>query len=135
VYNPTTSLASLVTVPISVASATQRAGRAGRTAKGICYRLYGLSAYKSLPPATPPEITRTDLTTPILQLKSLGINDLMKFEWLKAPPAESVLKALEALHAAEMIDDDGKLTVMGEKVAEVPLDFNIARMVGTHPGR
>ncbi|OJA08224.1 hypothetical protein AZE42_09393 [Rhizopogon vesiculosus] len=128
-YNPTTSLASLSTVPVSQASATQRAGRAGRTSPGICYRLYPESVFASLPTNTPPEITRTDMTTPILQLKSLGIDDLMKFEWVSAPPAESVLRALEGLFAAGMIGDDGRLTPIGEQVAEFPIDVHIARML------
>ncbi|EKM82923.1 hypothetical protein AGABI1DRAFT_118329 [Agaricus bisporus var. burnettii JB137-S8] len=129
VYNPTTALASLLTVPTSVASATQRAGRAGRTSPGICYRLYPESALGSMPFSTPPEITRTDMTTPILQMKSLGIDDLMKFEWVSSPPAETVLRALEGLHAAGMIDDSGRLTHMGEQVAECPVDVAIARML------
>lgn len=69
------------------------------------------------------------MTTPILQLKSLGIDDLMKFDWVSPPPAESVLRALEGLHAAGMIDEHGKLTVMGEQVAECPIEVGIARMV------
>ena len=69
------------------------------------------------------------MTTPILQLKSLGIDDLMKFEWVSAPPAETVLRALEGLAAAGMIGEDGRLTVMGEQVAECPVEVNIARMV------
>lgn len=128
-YNPTTALSSLATVPISSASATQRAGRAGRTSSGVCYRLYPAAAFDALPRATPPEITRTDLTTPILQLKSLGIDDLMKFEWVTSPPAESVVRALESLVAAGMIGEDGRLTLVGEKVAECPVDVNIACMV------
>ncbi|KAI0670718.1 P-loop containing nucleoside triphosphate hydrolase protein [Trametes maxima] len=128
-YNPTTTMSSLVKVPISQASATQRAGRAGRTAPGVCYRLYTQQAFDQLQPTTPPEITRTDLTTPILQLKSLGIDDLMKFEWVSSPPAESVLRALEGLAHAGMVGDDGRLTVVGEKVAECPVEVNIARML------
>ena len=128
-YNPTSALSSLTTVPISRASATQRAGRAGRTAPGVCYRLYTASAAHSLPTVSSPEITRTDLTTPILQLKALGIDDLMKFEWVTGPPAESVLRALEHLVAAGMIGDDGRLTAAGEKVAECPVEVSIARMV------
>lgn len=69
------------------------------------------------------------MTTPILQLKSLGIDDLMKFEWVSAPPAETVLRALEGLHAAGMVDDNGRLTPMGEQVAECPVEVGIARMV------
>ncbi|KAG2134011.1 P-loop containing nucleoside triphosphate hydrolase protein [Suillus cothurnatus] len=130
-YNPTTFLASLSTVPVSQASAIQRAGRAGRTSPGICFRLYPDSVFVSLPTSTPPEITRTDMTTPILQLKSLGIDDLMKFEWVSAPPAESILRALEGLFAAGMICDDGLLTPIGERVAECPIDVNIARMLFT----
>ena len=122
-------MSSLTTAPISQASATQRAGRAGRTSAGFCYRLYTERAYEQLQPTTPPEITRTDLTTPIIQLKSLGIDDLMKFEWVSSPPAESVLRALEGLVHAGMIGEDGRLTVIGEKVAECPVEVNVARMV------
>ncbi|CAL1703848.1 unnamed protein product [Somion occarium] len=128
-YNPTTSLSSLSTIPVSRASAIQRAGRAGRTSYGACYRLYPASTFESLPPTTQPEITRTDLTTPILQLKSLGIDDLMKFEWVSSPPAEAVLRALESLVASGMVGEDGRLTVIGEKVAECPVEVNIARML------
>ncbi|KDQ12317.1 hypothetical protein BOTBODRAFT_56880 [Botryobasidium botryosum FD-172 SS1] len=128
-YNPTTALSSLSVVPTSLASATQRAGRAGRTAPGVCYRLYTESALDALPRTTPPEIIRTDLTAPILQLKALGIDDLMKFEWVTGPPAESVLRALESLVGAGMIDETGRLTPVGEKVAECPVEVNIARML------
>jgi len=69
------------------------------------------------------------MTTPILQLKSLGIDDLMKFDWVSAPPAETVLRALEGLYAAGMIDDSGKLTPVGAQVAEWPVEVGIARMV------
>jgi len=69
------------------------------------------------------------MTTPILQLKSLGIDNLMKFEWVSAPPAESILRALENLVAAGMIGEDGRLTPVGERVAECPVDVGIARMV------
>lgn len=84
---------------------------------------------KSLPQTTPPELTRTDMTTPILQLKSLGIDDLMKFEWVTGPPAETILRALENLVGAGMVGADGRLTVVGEKVAECPVEVNVARMV------
>lgn len=117
-------------MPTSQASATQRAGRAGRTAPGICYRLYPAAAFDSLPKATPPELTRTDLTTPLLQLKSLGIDDFMRFEWISPPPSESVLRALEGLIRAGMIGQEGALTEVGAKVAECPVEVTIARMVG-----
>lgn len=119
----------LATVPTSMASAIQRAGRAGRTSAGFCYRLYPENSLKLLPPTTPPEISRNDLIGPILQLKALGINDLMKFDWVTNPPAESVLRALEGLVSAGMVDEEGRMTPVGEKVAECPLEVNIARMV------
>ncbi|EIW85298.1 P-loop containing nucleoside triphosphate hydrolase protein [Coniophora puteana RWD-64-598 SS2] len=128
-YNPTSNISSLSTVPVSQASATQRAGRAGRTSSGFCYRLYPSSVFPTLPFTTPPEITRSDMCTPILQLKSLGIDDLMKFEWISSPPAESMLRALELLVAAGMIGEDGRMTALGEKVAECPVDVGIARML------
>ncbi|THH10855.1 hypothetical protein EW145_g1061 [Phellinidium pouzarii] len=109
-YNPTTNLASLATVPISLA-------------------LYPERSMKSLSPTTHPEITRSDLMGPILHLKSLGIDDFMKFDWITNPPAESVLRALEGLVSTGMIDGDGRLTPMGEKVAECPLEVHIARMI------
>jgi ATP-dependent RNA helicase DDX35 len=59
----------------------------------------------------------------------LGINDLMKFEWVTAPPAESVVRVLEGLVGAEMIDEEGRLTSVGEKVAECPVEVQVARMV------
>ncbi|KAF8610574.1 P-loop containing nucleoside triphosphate hydrolase protein [Ceratobasidium sp. AG-I] len=128
-FNPANSLSSLTIVPTSQASATQRAGRAGRTAPGVCYRLYPSAAFSALPKATPPELTRTDLTTPLLQLKSLGIDDLMRFEWVSPPPSESVLRALEGLVRAGMIGPDGALTEVGAKVAECPVEVGIARML------
>ncbi|KIK21062.1 hypothetical protein PISMIDRAFT_24069 [Pisolithus microcarpus 441] len=128
-YNPTSLLSSLSTVPVSIASATQRAGRAGRTSPGICYRLYPESFLATLSASTPPEITRSDMTTPILQLKSLGIDDLMKFEWVTAPPAESVLRALEGLVAAGMVGEDGRLTVFGQQASEWPVEMALARML------
>ncbi|KAG8977850.1 hypothetical protein FRC05_000378 [Tulasnella sp. 425] len=129
-YNAKTTLSRLTIVPTSRASATQRAGRAGRTSPGICFRLYPESAFNDpsvMPTTTPPEIVRTDLTMPILQLKALGIDDLVKFEWVTNPPAEGVLRALEALIGAGMVGEDGRLTLVGEKVAEWPVEVNIAR--------
>ena len=95
----------------------------------MCYRLYPESVFGKLPRSTPPEVTRIDMATPILQLKSLGIDDLMKFEWVSAPPSEIVLRALEGLVAAGMIGEDGHLTPIGEQVAECPVEVGIAKMV------
>ncbi|KAF9052798.1 P-loop containing nucleoside triphosphate hydrolase protein [Panaeolus papilionaceus] len=128
-YNPTTTLSSLSIIPISIASATQRAGRAGRTSPGICYRLYPLSMFQTLPASIPPEISRSDLLTTILQLKALGINDLVKFDWVTAPPAETILRTLERLHSHGIVDDNGQLTMIGEQISEFPVDTSIAKML------
>jgi ATP-dependent RNA helicase DDX35 len=132
VYNPSSGVSSLVVVPASKASASQRAGRAGRTSNGVCYRLYTKPSYDALPAATPPEISRTDLTSIILQLKALGIDDLMKFEWISAPPAETILKAYDTLCLSGLVTDANVLTPVGSKVAECPLEHNIAKMVSRY---
>lgn len=79
-YNPRTGMESLLFTPISKASATQRAGRAGRTSAGKCYRLYTAFNYKNdLEESTVPEVQRTNLASVVLALKSLGIHDLISF--------------------------------------------------------
>ncbi|KAF6742316.1 P-loop containing nucleoside triphosphate hydrolase protein [Ephemerocybe angulata] len=129
VYNPSTMISSLVVVPASKASVAQRAGRAGRTSNGVCYRLFTKDTFDSLPASTPPEISRTDLTSIILQLKALGIDDLMKFEWISSPPAETIVKAYDTLRTSGLITDHNTLTPIGSKIAECPLEYNIAKML------
>jgi len=128
-YNPRSGLSSLTIVPISQASAIQRAGRAGRTSDGVCYRLYTNTMYNKLTHTTAPEIIRTDLTSPIVQLKALGIDNLMKLEWLTIPPSETIVRCLTALIADGVIGTDGHLTQIGQKVAEVPLEVRLACML------
>ncbi|KZV60896.1 P-loop containing nucleoside triphosphate hydrolase protein [Peniophora sp. CONT] len=128
-YNPRSGLSSLVISPTSQASATQRAGRAGRTAPGICYRLYTRSAFEALPHTTAPEILRAELTAPIVQLKALGIDNLMKLEWLTQPPSETIVRCLSALIADGVVGKDGHLTTLGTKVAEVPMEIRLACML------
>jgi pre-mRNA-splicing factor ATP-dependent RNA helicase DHX16 len=82
-YNPRTGMESLQVVPVSKASATQRAGRAGRTQPGKCFRLYTAWSFKNeLPDDTTPEIQRTNLASVVLMLKSLGIHDLVSFDFM-----------------------------------------------------
>ncbi|KAI0048245.1 P-loop containing nucleoside triphosphate hydrolase protein [Auriscalpium vulgare] len=122
-------MSSLTIVPTSQASAIQRAGRAGRTTSGSCYRLYPSSSFDSLPHTSVPEICRTDLTSPILQLKALGIDNLMKLEWLTLPPAETIAQSLSSLICDNVVSDDGHLTALGRKVAEIPLEVKLACML------
>ena len=129
-YNPQTDMDLLATIPESRASAVQRAGRAGRTAPGKCFRLFPESALASMAPATQPELARTDLSLALLQLKALGIATLVKFDWLPPPPPTPlVIRALDYLEALAAIDEHGRLSELGERIAELPTDPAIAKMV------
>lgn len=130
VYNSKTGMDSLVVTPISQAQAKQRAGRAGRTGPGKCYRLYTERAYRDEMLATPvPEIQRTNLASTVLQLKAMGINDLLNFDFMDAPPVESLIMALEQLHSLSALDDEGLLTRLGRRMAEFPLEPSLSKML------
>lgn len=121
-FNPNTYMNSLVVIPISKASAEQRSGRAGRVQPGKVYRLYPEEEYDKLPLATPPEMIRTDLSSAVLQLKALGIDNVLRFTFPSPPPVENLLLALELLNAIGAIDDKGQLTKpLGTTMAEFPL--------------
>jgi len=128
-YDGSVGLSSLKVVPVSQASAIQRAGRAGRTSEGLCYRLYTFSDYNRLSTVTMPELTRTELSSAILQLKALGIDNFMKIQWLTIPPSESIAQSLSSLIIHSVIDNDGRLTPLGTQVAEIPLDVKAACML------
>uniref|UniRef100_A0A8D0VMJ5 RNA helicase n=1 Tax=Sus scrofa TaxID=9823 RepID=A0A8D0VMJ5_PIG len=98
-YNPRTAIECLVVVPVSQASANQRAGRAGRSRSGKCYRLYTEDAFDQLPQSTVPEMQRSNLAPVILQLKALGIDNVLRFHFMSPPPAQSMVQALELLYA------------------------------------
>lgn len=127
-YNPNTGIETLTATPVSKASATQRAGRAGRTKPGKCYRLYTEQAYETLPVATVPEIQRSNLAPVILQLKSLGIDNIARFDYLTPPPAELVIRALELLYSLGALDDYAKLTKpLGTRMAELAVEPMMAK--------
>ncbi|XP_066599381.1 ATP-dependent RNA helicase DHX8 [Prorops nasuta] len=130
VYNSKTGMDSLIVTPISQAAAKQRSGRAGRIGPGKCYRLYTERAYRDEMLPTPvPEIQRTNLATTVLQLKTMGINDLLHFDFMDAPPVESLIMALESLHSLSALDNEGLLTRLGRKMAEFPLEPNLSKML------
>ncbi len=130
VYNARTGMESLVVTPCSRASANQRSGRAGRVAPGKCFRLYTKFAFHNeLEDSTMPEIQRTNLNSVVLLLKSLGINDLVAFDFMDPPPAETLIRALENLYALGALNDKGELTKLGRQMAEFPTDPMLARSI------
>lgn len=121
---------SLVVVPISQAAARQRAGRAGRTGPGKCYRLYTETAYRNeMLPNTIPEIQLLNLSMTVLTLKAMGINDLLHFDFMDPPPENNLIQALEQLYALQALDDEGLLTRLGRKMAEFPLEPQLSKML------
>ena len=133
-FNPRSGIETLMVTPVSQASATQRAGRAGRTKPGKCYRLYTEAAFQNLPQATVPEIQRSNLAPVILQLKALGIDNILRFDYLTPPPAELVVRALEVLFSLGAIDDYAKLTrPLGIRMAELSIEPMMAKVLLSSP--
>uniref|UniRef100_A0A182NIR5 RNA helicase n=1 Tax=Anopheles dirus TaxID=7168 RepID=A0A182NIR5_9DIPT len=129
-FNSRTGMETLLVVPISKASANQRAGRAGRVAPGKCFRLYTAWAYQNeLEDNTVPEILRINLGNAVLMLKALGINDLLNFDFLDPPPNETLILALEQLYALGALNHHGELTKLGRRMAEFPADPMMAKML------
>ncbi|KAA8902075.1 P-loop containing nucleoside triphosphate hydrolase protein [Sphaerosporella brunnea] len=134
VYNPRIRVESLLVSPISKASAQQRAGRAGRTRPGKCFRLYTEAAFKKeLIEQTYPEILRSNLASTVLELKKLGIDDLVHFDFMDPPAPETMMRALEELNYLACLDDDGNLTALGKMASEFPLDPALAVMLISSP--
>ncbi|KAM3303778.1 putative pre-mRNA-splicing factor ATP-dependent RNA helicase DEAH4 isoform X2 [Capsicum chacoense] len=129
-YNPSTGMYSLEVVQISKVQAKQRAGRAGRTRPGKCYRLYPSMVYHDdFLDATVPEIQRSSLAGTVLYLKSLDLADMdiLKFDFLDSPSIESLEVALKQLYLVDAIDKNGSITSLGRKMAELPLEPSLSR--------
>ncbi|KAL7717637.1 RNA helicase [Entamoeba marina] len=127
VYLPSTRVETLQVTPISKAAAQQRAGRAGRTRPGTCYRLYTEKGFnESLPDQTIPEMLRTSLATVILHMKKIGINDVLHFDYIDAPSPQTLIRALEQLFYLNALDIKGNLTQVGEMVSEIPVEPQLA---------
>ncbi|KAG7136453.1 pre-mRNA-splicing factor ATP-dependent RNA helicase like protein [Verticillium longisporum] len=134
IYNPRIRVESLLVSPISKASAQQRAGRAGRTKPGKCFRLYTEQAFKKeLIEQTHPEILRSNLANTVLELKKLGVEDLVHFDLMDPPAPETMMRALEELNYLACLDDEGELTALGSKASEFPLDPALAVMLISSP--
>ena len=130
IYNPRLGMDSLVITPISQSQAKQRSGRAGRTGPGKCYRLYTEKAYlEEMLPNSAPEIQRTSLTNSLLQLKAMGINDLLQFDFMDRPPLQALISALQELFNLGALDEDGLLTASGRQMALFPLEPALAKIL------
>src|SRR5450759_2705892 len=136
-YSQRTKVQRLPIEPISQASASQRAGRCGRVADGICIRLYAQEDFEARPDFTEPEILRTNLASVILQMASLGLGDIARFPFIDPPDARQIadgvrlLEELQAIDPASEKDADPRkrLSAYGRKIAQMPLDPRLARMV------
>ncbi|KAG2374484.1 hypothetical protein C9374_010768 [Naegleria lovaniensis] len=130
VYDYRANRDCLVVAEISKAAAEQRAGRAGRVSQGKCFRLYTEEDFSKLKENTVPEIQKCNLTECLLQMKAMGIENLVFFDFLSPPPSQNMAKSLETLYALGAIDDDGKLThPLGKQMAEFPTDPFISKIL------
>jgi ATP-dependent helicase HrpA len=133
-YSYRTKVQRLPIEPISQASANQRKGRCGRVAEGICIRMYSEEDFESRPEFTDPEILRTNLASVILQMSALGLGDVQAFPFVDPPDRRSVKDGIDLLHELGALDpaqeDPRKrLTPLGRRLAQLPIDPRLARMV------
>jgi ATP-dependent helicase HrpA len=127
-YSYRTKVQRLPIEPISQASANQRKGRSGRTADGICIRLYSEADFESRPEYTDPEILRTNLASVILQMAAIGLGDVPKFPFIDPPDARNIADGLTLLAELNAFKD-GRITGLGRKLARLPVDPRIGRMI------
>ncbi|CAH0519864.1 unnamed protein product [Peronospora belbahrii] len=130
VYNPKIGMDALQVTPISQQNANQRAGRAGRTGPGVAYRLYTERQFvNELLEAQIPEIQRTNLGYVVLLLKSLGVSNLLEFDFMDPPPQDNIMNSMYQLWVLGALDNTGELTEMGKKMVVFPLDPPLAKML------
>ena len=130
VYNPRIGMDSLLVTPVSKANANQRSGRAGRTGKGYCFRLYTDRQFRDeLMETSIPEIQRTNLGNVVLLLKSLGVSNLLEFDFMDPPPQEIIMNSMYQLWVLGALDNTGDLTPMGRRMVEFPLDPPLSKLL------
>jgi ATP-dependent helicase HrpB len=134
-FDPLTGMNRLEVMRIARSSADQRAGRAGRTAPGVCYRLWGEGAHASLAAHTPAEILEADLAPLALELAQWGSGDAAQLPWLDAPPAPMLAQARELLARLGALDAAGRITAAGRAMAALPLHPRLAHMLCAAQGR
>ena len=130
VYNPKIGMDALNVTPVSRANANQRSGRAGRTGPGFCFRLYTDRQFREeLMETAVPEIQRTNLSNVVLLLKSLGVKNLLDFDFMDPPPEDNIMTSLYQLWILGAIDNTGDLTTLGRRMVEFPLDPPLSKML------
>ena len=129
VFDARTGLSHLETVRISMDMATQRMGRAGRVAEGVCYRLWTKASEHLMAEQRKPEIEEADLAPMVLYTAAFGESDAEALPWLTMPPRAGVFKAKELLTALGAIDKNGNITSIGKRMATLPCHPRIARMI------
>ena len=129
VFDARTGLSHLQTVRISMDMATQRMGRAGRVAEGVCYRLWTKASEHLMAEQRKPEIEEADLAPMMLDTAAFGEGDAEALPWLTMPPRAGVFKAKELLMSLGAIDENGNITPIGKRMAALPCHPRIARMI------
>ncbi|PHQ27526.1 ATP-dependent RNA helicase HrpA [Marinobacter guineae] len=130
-YSVRSKIQRLPIEPVSQASANQRAGRCGRVAPGICFRLYDETDFINRPEYTDPEILRTNLASVILQMATSGLGEIRQFPFLEAPDKRQVNDGYKLLEELGAVDDKRRVTKLGRTMARLPLDPRLARMLVT----
>ncbi|MFT3989143.1 ATP-dependent helicase HrpB [Aestuariivirga sp.] len=128
-FDPATGMTALETIRVSLASADQRRGRAGRLGPGVCYRLWPEAETRALVPHDPPEILTADLAPLVLELAAWGITDGKALDWLDPPPSAPFAQAGDVLKRLEAIDAQGRITAPGRAMVKLPLHPRLAHMV------
>ncbi|KAL5724095.1 RNA helicase [Ranunculus cassubicifolius] len=129
-FHPITGTVSLFPYPMSKSSAKERADQAGRRSPGKCFRLYTENGFNNvMEDDIVPEIQVAELTQAILTLKSLGLQHLICFDFMAWPPIEHLLEAVDLLYALDAVDEVGKITEKGRKMAEFPVDPILSKMI------
>ncbi|MFO8045351.1 MAG: ATP-dependent RNA helicase HrpA [Halomonas sp.] len=128
-YSYRTKIQRLPVEPVSQASANQRMGRCGRVAEGLCIRLYDEEDFLARPAFTDPEIRRTNLASVILSMLSLKLGDIEAFPFVDPPDSRFITDGFRLLFELGAVDEQGGISSIGRKLARLPIDPRLARMV------
>ncbi len=134
-HSPWTGLPALKLAKVSRASATQRAGRAGRTRAGVCVRLYTKHDFDGRPEHDAPEIARADLSETVLGLRASGVRDVQRFPFFEPPPAKALAAAEDLLRRLQAVEEDGGLSEVGRRLLAFPVHPRLGRLLAEGEAR